>query len=113
MNKYILLGRLLRDVELKQSKSGLPFVQNALASTLKDDKLIIDVVLFGKTAEILHKFVKKGDRILAEGELKLDEFTTKEGEKRRKHTLNVRNFSFVEKVSKETKELEQEDDLPF
>lgn len=99
MNKVILLGRLVKDVELKKVQD-LSIGEASLAVNGKDGEAIfIDLVSFGKLAENLAKFFRKGSRILIEGELKQDRFKGKDGKNKEKIKVILRNFSFIDSKS--------------
>ena len=53
-----------------------------------------DVVAFGKTAEIVNEKTRKGDEVLVDGELKIDRFETKAGEKREKIVISASTVRF-------------------
>lgn len=100
MNKVILLGRLVADVELKEIKPDLNVANLTLAvDSGKDDTAFVDVTAFGRQADVIAKFVSKGQRLLIEGELKQERFETKDGQKRSKMKVILRGFSFVERKS--------------
>jgi single-strand DNA-binding protein len=105
MNKVILLGRLVADVELKEIKEDFKVGNLVLAvDSGKEDTAFVDVTAFGRQAEVISQFVKKGQRLLIEGELKQERFETKEGQKRSKIKVILRGFSFVERKSDNTDE---------
>lgn len=97
MNKVILLGRLVKDVELKQAKQ-LTLAEGSLAVSGNADgsTVFIDFTAFGKTAEAL-ALVKKGNRILVEGRLILNKFEKKDGTKVSQHKIVIQSFDFIEK----------------
>lgn len=97
MNKCILLGRLVKDVELKQAKQ-LTISEGSLAvsGNADGDAMFIDFTAFGKTAEAL-ALVKKGNRVLVEGRLILNKFEKKDGTKVSQHKIVIQSFDFIEK----------------
>lgn len=128
------LTRLSKDVELRYSPSGatiarLSFVNGRKYKTQsgeeREDVCFIDGVAFGKTAEIINQYCKKGDRLFIQGLLKQDTWTTDEGKNMSKHSINIEAIEFVEKKSddapkakaetKVIKEIQVEDDgtIPF
>jgi len=74
-NKVILIGNMTADIELKYSKAGKAFGNFTLAVTTgfgeKARTLFVRIVCFGKTAENLDKYQKKGSKLLVEGELQI------------------------------------------
>ena len=83
MNTIILSGRIT-DKELKVKKAGETNVLNfsiAVSRPYKKDKTdFFRVVVFGKTAEMVAKYFKKGDGILVEGSLQNKSYENKEGQ---------------------------------
>lgn len=70
MNKVILCGRTTGEWKTKKYGEGKTLVTNCLAvAETKDKTEFITVTAFGKTAETLYKYVKKGDMVLIEGSL--------------------------------------------
>ena len=70
MNKVILCGRTCSEWKTRKYGEGKSFVTNTLAiSEGKDKTEFVSVVAFGKNAEVLYKYVKKGDMVLVEGSL--------------------------------------------
>lgn len=103
-NKVILLGNLTRDPELRVTPKGTSVCQFSLAvnSSYKDkdgnareEVTFVDIDCFGRQAELIAKHLNKGRPLLVEGRLKMDEWETKEGEKRRKLKVVLDNFQFV------------------
>ena len=70
MNKVLLCGRTCSDWNCRKYSEGKSFVTNTLAiSEVKDKTEFVSVTAFGKTAEVLFKYVKKGDMVLVEGSI--------------------------------------------
>lgn len=91
-NRVILIGNSTRDLEIKETRSGTQVVEMGLAINEKrkqgeqyvDETVFVDITLWGKTAEIAVKCVRKGQPVLIEGRLKLDIWDDKNGQKRSK-----------------------------
>ncbi|MEK9644562.1 MAG: single-stranded DNA-binding protein [Alphaproteobacteria bacterium] len=72
MNKVILIGNVGKDPENRVTHSGAPVVNFSLATSRfrkEDGPDWHNVAAFGKTAEIIQKYVKKGSRIAVEGRI--------------------------------------------
>lgn len=91
-NKTILCGNLTRDIELKSTPQGTQVCDVGLAVNDKrkqadgswiEDVLFVEVVMWGRTAEVAAEYLTKGSAVLIEGKLKLDQWE-KDGEKRSK-----------------------------
>lgn len=91
-NRVVLVGNITRDIELRSISSGTSVTDIGLAVNEKrkqgndwvEDTVFVDITLWGKTAEIAHKYLGKGAPVLIEGRLKLDQWETAEGQKRSK-----------------------------
>ena len=70
MNKVLLCGRTCAEWKTRKYGEGKSFVTNTLAiQEGKDKSEFVSVTAFGKTAEVLYKYVKKGDMVLLEGSI--------------------------------------------
>ena len=88
MNRVILIGRLSKDVELRHSQDGKTAI--ARTSIAVDRKIkkdgdpeadFFNLIAFGKTAEFLDKYFRKGNRIAIVGRVENDNYTDKDGRK--------------------------------
>lgn len=83
MNKVILIGRLGKDPESKDTKSGVALTTFSLATSkkIKGQKVTQwhNVTLFNKTAEIAAQYLSKGSQVMIEGEINYDSYD-KDGE---------------------------------
>ncbi len=93
-NKVILVGNLTRDPELRYTPKGTAIAKVGLAvnrkwrneaGETKEEVTFVDVDVFGKTAENVGQYMRKGRPILIEGRLRLDQWDDKQtGQKRSK-----------------------------
>jgi len=104
-NKVIMIGNLTRDIELKYIPSGQAIAKSAIATShkyktqtgeQKEEVCFLDFDVFGKQAEILNQYVKKGSKVMLEGRLILNRWTAQDGSNRSNHTLRVENFKFLD-----------------
>ena len=104
-NKVIMIGNLTRDIELKYIPSGAAIAKGAIATRhkyktqtgeQKDEVCFLDFDVFGKSAEILNQYVKKGSKVMLEGRLVLQQWTAQDGSNRSKHSLRVETFKFLD-----------------
>lgn len=72
MNKATIIGNTTKDIEVKTSKSGKPWCSFTLAVNKGEKATFIPCVAFNKTAELLGKYVKKGNKIAVVGEINLE-----------------------------------------
>lgn len=91
-NKTIIAGNLTRDPEIKYLPSGTAVSDISIAVNDKrknqagewvDDVSFIDVTFFGRSAEVLAEYTRKGSNVLVEGRLKQESWE-KDGQKRSK-----------------------------
>ena len=91
-NKVILAGNLTRDPELRYTPKGTAVARIGLACNrkwksetgeMKEEVTFVDVDAFGKSAETIGQYLKKGRPILIEGRLRYDTWEDKQtGQKR-------------------------------
>ena len=86
MNKVILLGRLTKDSEVRYSgqtaiAKGSIAVDRRFKKEGEQTADFISYVAFGKTAEFLERYGKKGTKFAVEGRIQTGSFTNKEGQK--------------------------------
>lgn len=77
MNKVFLSGHLTRDVEVRNSQSGKAFARAGIAVNRpfkKEEVDFFNLVAFGKTAEFLGKYFRKGSKVLLEGSLQTSSY---------------------------------------
>ena len=105
LNKVLLIGNLTRDPDLRMMSNGRPVCNFGLAlnrnykdseGNRKEEVTFVDVECFGPRAEAVAKFFTKGRSIFVEGRLKLDQWESKEGEKRSAIRVVLDNFEFVD-----------------
>ena len=94
LNKVMLIGNLTRDPEIKYTPKGTAIADIGLAvnrnytteaGEKREEVTFVDVELWGRQAEIVGEYCKKGRPIFVEGRLKLDTWDDKQtGQKRSK-----------------------------
>ena len=100
MNSVNLMGRLTKDPELKYGASGNAYCKFAIAvnrAFKKDEVDFINCTCFGKTAEAMGEYSRKGDQIGVCGSLQVDVYE-KDGEKRYSTSVTVQSFAFGAKA---------------
>lgn len=88
MNKFIGIGRLTNDIELKETSTGKYYVKNSLAikndyknSNGEYDTEFVNIVVWGKSAEILVNYSSKGSLVAIEGRLSTRVYEKNDGTK--------------------------------
>jgi single-strand DNA-binding protein len=106
LNKVMLMGNMTRDPQLSYLPSQTPVVEFGLAISRKfkkqdgsqgEETCFVDCQMFGKRAEVINKYFKKGDPIFVDGRLKFDQWNAQDGSKRSKLRVFVENFEFLGK----------------
>ena len=104
-NKVLLMGRLTRDVELRHTQSNQAVANIGLAinrrwtskeGEKKEDTTFVDCEAWGRTAEVMEKYLSKGRPVFVEGRLRLDQWQDKEGQNRSKLKVVIDNFQFID-----------------
>jgi len=103
-NKVILLGNLTRDPQLSYTPNQTAVVDFGVATnrrwtgqdgTERNETCFVDCRMFGRRAEVVNKYFKKGGLIFLEGRLTFDSWQAQDGSKRSKLRVTVENFEFV------------------
>ena len=100
LNKVILLGRLGKDPELRQTKAGNPVASWSMATGRGDEKDPTEwhnITAWGRTAELAAEYLRKGAMALIEGRIKSREYTDKEGNQRRSYDIVAYQVTFMPK----------------
>src|SRR5687768_1447043 len=105
-NKVILIGNLTRDPELRYTPKGTAVAKIGLAvnrvwrdeaGNNKEEVTFVDVDAWGKQAETISQYLKKGRPILVEGRLKLDQWDDKQtNQKRSRLGVVLEGFQFLD-----------------
>ena len=103
INKVILIGRLVRDPELRHTPSGTAVTDFTLASNntysvsgeKKEEVSFIKCTAWSKAAEVIVQYCKKGQRIGVDGRLKQHSWDDQDGKKRSSVEVVVDNFQFL------------------
>ena len=104
MNKIILLGRLTKDAEVRysQGQNSTAIASFSVAANRKfkrdgePDADFFNCTAFGKQAEFVEKYLKKGTKILLSGRVQNDNYTNKEGQKVYSVRIIVEEIEFAE-----------------
>ena len=103
MNKVILLGRLVRDIDLRYTQSQMAIGKTAIAVTRKytlngekrEETCFIDLTFFGRQAEIANQYLGKGSKLAVEGYLKFEQWQDNNGQNRSKHSIAVESMEML------------------
>lgn len=118
LNKVILIGRLVKDVEMKSTQTGVSVCNFSLAvprnyktnGTYESD--FINCVAWRNTAEFISKFFKKGNPVCVEGSLQQRSWE-QDGQKRFVLEVMVDDTYFVESKKEESDPMDLLDEVPL
>lgn len=103
INRVMLLGNMTRDPELKSLPSGIKVVSGSLATnrTFKDQNGMKkeqveyhNIVAFGKVAELIAQYSKKGASLYVDGRMTTRSWDAADGQKKYRTEVIVENFQF-------------------
>ena len=101
LNSVIIMGRLTFDPELRTTPNGVSVVRFQVAVDRRYQKQgeerkadFIDVTAWRQTAEFVSRYFHKGSMIAVEGSIQTDNFTDKDGNKRKSMQVVADNVSF-------------------
>lgn len=105
VNKVILIGNLTRDPELRFTPKGSALCEIGMAVNRKyklesgeqrEEVTFLDISFWGKQAEVVAKWMKKGRPLYVEGRLQMDTWDDKTtGQKRSKIRIVAEDFQFL------------------
>ena len=105
-NKVILAGNLTRDPELRYTPKGTAIARIGMAinrswksetGETREEVTFVDVDAFGRQAEVIAQYMKKGRPFLVEGRLKLDQWEDKNPHQKQSNIRVVlESFSFLD-----------------
>ncbi len=111
LNKVMLIGRLTRDPETRTFSNGGKVAKfgfavnnrkkNQSTGQWEDEPVFLDCEIFnrgemGKQADLVEQNFRKGQQVFLEGHLKLDQWTSQDGQKRSRLVVVVDNFQYLE-----------------
>jgi single-strand DNA-binding protein len=105
-NQVILIGHLCFKPDLSYTPTGTAYAKTRIATNFTalkkdgkkyDDTMFIDCVAWAKLAETIASHLDKGSRVMIQGRIKYDKWTTKDGQARSKHAVQVSKVIFLGK----------------
>lgn len=116
MNQIFLIGRLVKNNELRYTTSQIAILNNTIAVERKvkssnGEKAtdFINLVFFKNTAELVSKYTAKGSQIAVIGSLHQDSYTSEDGSKKTTYKVIVSEVKFLDTKQKEgTEEVKKE-----
>ena len=120
-NQAIILGNLTRDPELRYTPNGQAVASFAVATNRqwmdpqgekKEDVEYHDVVVWGKLAEIVNQYLKRGRKVMIVGRLQTRTWEAQDGTKRSKTEIVATDVNFVDRPKGEDSSDVPENDAP-
>ena len=115
LNKIIIMGRLVRDPELRRTGSGTAVTSFSLAcdrdfksQSGEKETDFIEVVAWKNTAEFVSKYFSKGRMAVVDGRLQFRDWTDKDGGKRRSAEVIAENVYFADYKRSESNDNQKE-----
>ncbi len=108
LNKVMLYGNLTKDPEIKAMPSGVKVTSFSLATnrSYKDKNGVKqemaeyhNLVAFGKPAELIGQYMKRGNPMFVEGRIQTRSWDDKDGQKKYRTEIIIENFQFGPKVA--------------
>ncbi len=105
-NRVVLVGNLTRDPELRQIPSGTAVADLGMATNEKyknrdgqtvESTCFVDIVTWGKQAQVCGQYLAKGSSILVEGRLQFDQWKASDGQNRHKLRVRADRIQFLGK----------------
>ena len=103
MNKIVLLGKLIRDPELRTLEEGSKVFTRFIIAVDRNFKAqdgtrkadLIPVTLWGRKAEVVCQYLRKGSYISLSGRLRTGSYEDKDGNKKYIAEVVAEDFKFV------------------
>jgi len=103
INTVVLVGRLVRDAELKYTNNGLAITEFSIAVNTRvkqgdqwaDEANFFDVTSFGRQGEAIQRYLVKGKSVGIEGRLKQDKWQNQDGQNRTKIRIVANNVMLL------------------
>lgn len=110
MNKIILSGNLVRNLDLKNTKDNKPVLETVIAvkRDFTDESDFITIQVWNKLAENLNKYCGKGSKILVNGELRTSNYKDKDNKNVYKTYVLVNEIEFLDGKPKAKEESKKE-----
>src|SRR6187549_1244327 len=104
-NKVILMGNVTRDPELRYTPKGTAMAKIGLAvnrtwksetGETKEEVTFVEIDAFGRSAEVLGQYIRKGSPLFVEGRIRMHQWDDKQtGQKRSRLGIDLENFQFI------------------
>ena len=127
LNKVILIGRLVRDQEVRYTQAGkavttfdIAVDRNHTDAQGNRETDFVPIVTWGKLAETCGNYLSKGRLVAVDGRLQIRSYETQEGQKRRVTEVVAEGVRFLDKgkeagsvAQQQGSDVSPDDDIPF
>ena len=122
MNKVILMGRFVRDAEVRYSSgenstavAKFTLAVNRRFQSEKNGQTadFINCTAFGKITEVIEKHTSQGVKVIVEGHMETGSYTNKDGNKVYTTQVIIENMEFAEKYKEENGKTKQQTEDEF
>ena len=117
MNRTVLCGRIVRDPEVRDGATKVVRYTLAVDRRIKRDGEptadFINCVAFGKSAEFIEKYCKKGTKLIVSGRIQTGSYTNKEGNRVNTFDIIVDEQEFAESKASAPTQVEPVADESF
>lgn len=107
MNRFVGIGHICKDIELKSTNSGKCVLQNSIAirndyknANGEYDSEFVNIVVWGNTAEYMQKYAHKGMKIAVEGRLQTRSYDKADGTKGYVTEVVCNSVELLEKINR-------------
>ena len=109
MNVVLLIGRLVKDPELRYTQSNIPVATFTLAvnRVASEETDFINIVVWRKQAENCSKYIKKGSQVAIEGSIQTRSYEDKNGQKRHITEVVADNVKFLDTKNRVQQEVNE------
>lgn len=110
MNNCTFIGNLTHDPELKETATGQSYCKFSIAVNrpyMTDDEKKVDffeVVAWNKVAKNVATYLKKGNKVCVVGAVEIDDYTARDGTKRRSISVKANQVEFLQSVNNQASE---------
>lgn len=107
MQKIIMIGNVVRDLELRYTKEGKAVTTLSIAvnNGMENDTTFIDFSVFNKNAENCHKYLKKGKKVAVTGLVKNNNYQDKDGKQVYSFQFIAENVEFLSPAEEKKEKL--------
>lgn len=111
MNKVILMGRLTKHPDIRQSQSGQVARYTLAVDRFKGEADFIPCVAFRRSAEFADKYLKQGTKVVVVGHIQTGSYTNRDGQKVYTTDVIIESQEFAESKKYQDTEVETIDEF--